>query len=587
MSSPEIIIPADPLLNCPTCGLPAEITDRFTLDGAPTPVEHVKLVCVRGHWYTPPLNQLIGPQESDTHSDAHPESVPKCAHPRRRQGGGSASRIIVLGAGICGLAAGMLLRRDGHEVTVLERDQEPGPESIEDAWEHWSRDGVSQFHLPHFLQPRGRMVLEETLPNVVSALEAAGGLWFDPLRHMPPLITDRTPREGDDRFRTITARRPVLEQVLSHAANVEPGLDVRRGVGVNELIVRTYDGTPHVTGVRTDSEQELRAELVVDAMGRRSQLPRWLAEEGVRPIHEEIEELGFIYYTRYFRSRSGAMPELRAAPLTPVGTFSVLTLPSDNDTWSVTLAISAGDTPLKRLRDPSRWTELVAACPRHAHWLDGDPITDVLAMGGISDRYRRFCPSGQPVVTGVASVGDAWACTNPTNGRGMSLGLMHVQRLRDVIRAHLHDRCEFAQVWDAVTEGELAPWYRENVEEDRLRMCEIEALRHGLQPEPPSTPSTVFRRAVITAASHDPDALRVWLAARGCLTRLSEAVAKPDLVARMLELGQDSDRPSLAGPSRSALLALLDARSRPPQMGSPSRKVGRPPRLAAATLKRR
>ena len=25
------------LVGCPTCGLPAEITDRFTLDGAPDP----------------------------------------------------------------------------------------------------------------------------------------------------------------------------------------------------------------------------------------------------------------------------------------------------------------------------------------------------------------------------------------------------------------------------------------------------------------------------------------------------------------------------------------------------------------------
>jgi len=33
------------------------------------------------------------------------------------------SRITVLGAGICGLFAGMLLRRDGHEVTILERDR--------------------------------------------------------------------------------------------------------------------------------------------------------------------------------------------------------------------------------------------------------------------------------------------------------------------------------------------------------------------------------------------------------------------------------------------------------------------------------
>ena len=46
------------LVNCPTCGLPAEISDRFTLGGVPGPVEHVKLICVRRHWYTLPVDML-------------------------------------------------------------------------------------------------------------------------------------------------------------------------------------------------------------------------------------------------------------------------------------------------------------------------------------------------------------------------------------------------------------------------------------------------------------------------------------------------------------------------------------------------
>jgi len=51
------------------------------------------------------------------------------------------SKIVVLGAGVSGLAAGILLHRDGHEVTVLERDHEPVPVSAEEAWERWSRGG--------------------------------------------------------------------------------------------------------------------------------------------------------------------------------------------------------------------------------------------------------------------------------------------------------------------------------------------------------------------------------------------------------------------------------------------------------------
>jgi hypothetical protein len=50
-----------------------------------------------------------------------------------------------------------------------------------------------------------------------------------------------------------------------------------------------------------------------------------------------------------------------------------------------------------------------------------------------------------------------------------------------LIRTHLDDPLELASVWDAVTEAELTPWYRENLEEDRARIAEIEALRNGLE----------------------------------------------------------------------------------------------------------
>jgi len=44
------------------------------------------------------------------------------------------ARIVVLGAGVCGLAAAMLLARDRHDVTVLERDPAPVPDTAGQAW---------------------------------------------------------------------------------------------------------------------------------------------------------------------------------------------------------------------------------------------------------------------------------------------------------------------------------------------------------------------------------------------------------------------------------------------------------------------
>jgi hypothetical protein len=36
---------------CPQCDLPANIVDRFSLTGTDGPVNHVKTVCVAGHWF--------------------------------------------------------------------------------------------------------------------------------------------------------------------------------------------------------------------------------------------------------------------------------------------------------------------------------------------------------------------------------------------------------------------------------------------------------------------------------------------------------------------------------------------------------
>ena len=470
------------------------------------------------------------------------------------------SKIVVLGAGVCGLAAGLLLRRDGHEVTVLERDPDPVPGSPEEAWERWSRDSVSQFRLAHYMTPRGRIVLEEALPDVLAGLEAAGGATFDPLLRMPPSITDRAPRDGDERFRTVTARRPVFEQVLGRAAEAESGLEIRRGVAVTGLIARAGNGRPpHVTGARTDSGEQIDADLIVDAMGRRSPLPRWLEAVGAEPVHEEAEDSGFIYYGRFFRAPGTGMPDYRAPLAMPIGTFSLLTLPSDNDTWSVTVYTSAGDRPLKRLRDVGPWTALVRACPLHAHWLEGEPITDMVAMGGIADRYRRMVVDGKPVATGVALLGDAWSCTNPSLGRGMTLGLLHAQALIQTVHAHLDDPDDFATAWDAVTEAELTPWYRETVEEDRARFNEMEALRHGLDasPEPGSMPW--LQGALLAAVPQDPDAFRAFIANRSCLSLNREIFEDTALMERVFAMARGTERPPLAGPDRDQLLALLDA----------------------------
>jgi hypothetical protein len=198
-----------------------------------------------------------------------------------------------------------------------------------------------------------------------------------------------------------------------------------------------------------------------------------------------------------------------------------------------------------------RWTALIRDCPRHAHWLDGEPLTGVMAMGGIVDRHRRL-----EGVTGLALAGDAWACTNPSQGRGMAMALQHVSRLRDAVRDHLGDPHGFAAAWDAITAAELEPFYRETVEQDRDRLREMEALRDGRHYVRPPGSTGALLEALGRAAGTDPDAFRALVATRSCVALLREVCAEERMRARLLDQPLAGAEPPL-GPDRRQLLELL------------------------------
>ena len=210
------------------------------------------------------------------------------------------------------------------------------------------------------------------------------------------------------------------------------------------------------------------------------------------------------------------------APLTPMGSFSILTLEGDNDTWSLTLFGPSKDTPLKAMRDPDVSDRVVAACPRQAHWLDGRPITDVLAMAGVLDSYRRLIVDGRPVVTGVVVVGDQPAT--------------------------------LAWVYDEWTEAVVTRFYWSQIKADRIRAAEMDALRRGVPPAPPDPLMTRFQ----SAAMYDADVYRGLLEIVTCLALPREVLNRPAVQEGMQRYGDEPPLPS-PGPDRAGLLDLLTA----------------------------
>ena len=95
------------------------------------------------------------------------------------------AQIVVIGGGLVGLTAGMLLARDGHQVTVTERDAAGPRGRAGDVWQRWDRRGVNQFRQLHFMLPRWRAVMERELPEVIAELEALGGVRTSMLGTLP------------------------------------------------------------------------------------------------------------------------------------------------------------------------------------------------------------------------------------------------------------------------------------------------------------------------------------------------------------------------------------------------------------------
>jgi 2-polyprenyl-6-methoxyphenol hydroxylase-like FAD-dependent oxidoreductase len=467
--------------------------------------------------------------------------------------------IVILGAGVVGLGTALLLAADGHQVTVLERDSCPPPSPL-DAWDNWRRRGVNQFRLPHFFMARYRALLEAELPQVAAAIEAAGGRRFNPLLALPEFV--RGPERPEDHdVEVLTGRRPLVESAVAAVAATRPGLTIRRGVAVAGVSRgrATRAGVAHVRGVRTEAGEEIGADLVVDVMGRRSPLPRWLADVGIRPPQEDAEDQGLVYLARHYRSPDGKVPAALGPLLQPLGTLTSVTLPADNGTWSVVLLAVAHDRALFGLRDTRRWERTVRSLPRVAHWIDGEPLDEqVVTLAKIEDRIRHYHLDGEPIATGVVAVGDAWACTGPHRGRGATIGMLQGLALRDRLRdVGLGNAHAFARSFHDITTKTIQPWFTWVRAEDRHRLAEIDAGIRGEEYRPADR-WWELDQALRCAAARDPDCLRVFVRDALMIEPFDESLASAGLADRVREVGPDWRHEPVPAPDRDQLVALVN-----------------------------
>ena len=461
--------------------------------------------------------------------------------------------VLVIGAGVAGLGTALALGRDGHRVTVLERDATPLPAQVSDAF-WWDRRGAPQVRHSHMFLARLRNLLRDGYPDVRQALLEAGATELT-IADMTPEGMDPTPLPGDEDLAMIACRRTTFEWVLRTKVLECDHVDFRDGVIVDGVLVE--DG--RVVGVRTKDGEEIRADVTVAANGRRSEFPRWVREAGLGEIEEVTEDTGIVYWSRFYKLLPGATEPKQEGPIGgDLGYMKFAVFPGDNGTFSVTLATNNDDDVFRGLGKEELFDEVVKHLVPTAPWVDpevSEPITPVHPMAKLLNRVRHVVKDGVPVAPGLLAVGDAAVCTNPLYGRGCALGFVHADLLRDALRDHPGDPVAQALALHEGTERELMPWYKASVAGDARNR----RIAHGEASPEDEFLGTILKE-VGPAMRTDPVLFRAFMRMFNLLEDPDSLMTNPELIGKVMEAYQDRENrepePPL-GPPREELLAAL------------------------------
>jgi len=490
-------------------------------------------------------------------------------------------RILIIGGGVAGLATALSLSRAGHAVQVLERDATPLPASPVEAFESWQRNGAPQVWHSHAFLARLRNGLLARTPDVLEALHAHGASDLLFRDYLPPTLTDRTPAPGDDELTLFACRRITFEWVLRRRVLANPDVSWLGGAAVESLVAErdAATGPPRVTGVRATIDgqsQTLAADLVVDASGRRSRLPRWLALLGTPEVEKEEEHCGIFYCSRFYRLRPGASaPEGQGVVGADLGYMKFGIFPGDSGIFSITLAASLDDDPLRAILHEGPFEAAARALPATREWIEperSEPVTDVRAMAKLVNRRRRFVLDGKPLALGVFAIGDAAICSNPLYGRGCALAFVHAWAFEDALRDHAGDLRGLALAFDEATRREIEPWYRAARDQDResrevaaaQARGESQGAAIGAQPgqavDPKAFLRSVFRDGLIPALRSDIKVVRAFMRTFNLLAAPDAFMKDPDVIGRVLAAWREREQRApleLPGPQRSEMVELL------------------------------
>jgi flavin-dependent dehydrogenase len=269
-------------------------------------------------------------------------------------------------------------------------------------------------------------------------------------------------------------------------------------------------------------DEELAADLVVDASGRGSRLPAWLVELGYPAPTEETVTCRMAYLTRRWRLADDSTHRDLVSIVTPAADprFGVI-IAQEDGTHIVTLGGLLDSGPE---RTDAGYLDFAANLldPVIADALAGATPVDELRSAHFPASRRRRYDQLRDFPQGLLALGDSIASFNPMYGQGMTVAALEAVLLRDQLaRGVVSARTFFARAhriedvaWKIATGGDL-------------RFAAVEGKRSASQ--------TVLNRYLdrLTAAARtDPVLARQFLAVTGFIDR-PEALFRPSIVWRV------------------------------------------------------
>lgn len=464
-----------------------------------------------------------------------------------------ASGVVVVGAGVAGMATTLLLARSGVDVTLVERDPAPPPDAPEDALGAWRRPGIPQRGNGHALHGLGLRVLRDRLPDVAQSLMDAGVTE----RRFYLAIPQGQRVAADADFVALQLRRPVLDWALDRAVSCQRGARLLRGHSVVDLAA---DGEG-VGGVVLDDGRTLDARWVIDATGHRRSLHRARMRLGLPAPHTLTQPAPTFYYARHFRRRhpESTSEETVAFGLTgDLGHLRFSVLREDSDGFVVTINTGAGQPPFPGLQDPAGWQAAAESLPGLADIVvpySATPISGVYAYSGRGNVLTQEVASA----AGLIAVGDSVCQTNPTQGWGISLALKGATVVADALTHPGAGRAIMTNEIGAALVQLSRPFFEAASAEDRERV----AQGQGQHVDVRDPSSALYCRSVVyRLGSAD---LALYRAAQRRIHLLEDPRRLPqdrdllNLAAALSDAAGADTAPSSGGPTRPELERLVES----------------------------